>query len=291
MAPPPGGTPRTDLVAVSWWTRAWPALLGVVVVAAVGAPAAVASYRHARDVVAGTGDTVMAPWLPLSVDGMLLAVLAVMWVRRRRGEPVGVGPWAAFIFGMVVTVAANLAAVDLHAETAQATGWSGPHVPVTVPGLTDYIVALFPPLALGIALELVALVARRTAVPAVPAAVTEHVPAGTVPAVVSEHVTEHVPAVVPADVTERVTDDVTEHVPTRPERTRARKGGARTAVPDADVLAWLRDETAAAGTVPGRRAAADRWGVGASRYDRLVAELEAEVPAEVPAEPLLQVAR
>ena len=32
------------------WARMWPTLLAVVVVA-VGAPAAVASYRHARDVV------------------------------------------------------------------------------------------------------------------------------------------------------------------------------------------------------------------------------------------------
>ncbi len=43
------------------WARAWPPLLAVGVVSAVGAPAAVASYRHARDVVTSTGDTVMAP--------------------------------------------------------------------------------------------------------------------------------------------------------------------------------------------------------------------------------------
>lgn len=132
------------------WARIWPPLLAVVVVAAVGTPAAVASYRHARDVVASTGDVVMAPWLPLSVDGMLLAALVVIWVRRHRGEDAGAGPWAAFGFGMVVTVAANLAAVDLR------PAWFGPAT------ATDYVVALFPPLALAITLELVAMVAYRT---------------------------------------------------------------------------------------------------------------------------------
>ncbi len=130
------------------WARAWPPLLAVGVVSAVGAPAAVASYRHARDVVASTGDTVMAPWLPLSVDGLLVAALVVIWVRRRRGEAAGWGPWGAFLFGMVVTILANLAAV-------------------TVPSVTAYAVALFPPLAFAITLELVALVAHRAPVPAV----------------------------------------------------------------------------------------------------------------------------
>lgn len=131
------------------WTRAWPPLLAVGVVSAVGAPAAVASYRHARDVVASTGDAVMSPWLPLSVDGLLVAALVVIWVRRRRGEPAGWGPWGAFLFGMVVTILANLAAV-------------------TVPSVKAYAVALFPPLAFAITLELVALVAHRTPVSTVP---------------------------------------------------------------------------------------------------------------------------
>lgn len=127
----------------AWWARAWPALLGVAVVATVAAPAAVASYLHARHVV-GRHDEVMAPWLPLSVDGMLLAALVVMWVRRRRGVPVGRGPWAAFGFGIAVTIAANAAAVE-------------------VPSVEAFAVNLFPPVALAVALELVALVAGRTA--------------------------------------------------------------------------------------------------------------------------------
>jgi hypothetical protein len=105
------------------WARIWPSLLAAVTLPAVGGPAAVASYRHARDVIAEHGDPVMAPWLALTTDGMLLAALVVIWVRRHRREPVGVGPWAAFWAGMTATIAANLAA-------AQST-------PVGRPGATD----------------------------------------------------------------------------------------------------------------------------------------------------------
>ncbi len=121
------------------WARIWPSLLAVVTLSAVGGPAAVASYRHARDVIAQHGDPVMAPWLALTTDGMLLAALVVIWVRRHRGEHVKAGPWAVFWAGMTATMAANLAA-------AQPT-------PVGI------VVALWPPICLAITLELVALVA------------------------------------------------------------------------------------------------------------------------------------
>ena len=126
------------------WARVWPALLAVGTVGAVGVPAAVASYRHARDVIAAYGDPVMAPFLPLSVDGMLVAALVVIWVRRHRGDRAGAFPWCAFGFGMVVTILANLAAVR-------------------EPGPVAVAVALFPPLALAVTLELVALIAYRSA--------------------------------------------------------------------------------------------------------------------------------
>jgi hypothetical protein len=70
------------------WARIWPSLLAVVTLSAVGGPAAVASYRHARDVITEHGYPVMAPWLALTTDGMLLAALVVIWVRRHRGEHV-----------------------------------------------------------------------------------------------------------------------------------------------------------------------------------------------------------
>jgi hypothetical protein len=130
---------RTPTSARERWARTWPSLLAVVTLSAVGGPAAVASYRHARDVIAQHGDPVMAPWLALTTDGMLLAALVVIWVRRHRHEHVKAGPWAAFWTGMAATMAANLAA-------AQQT-------PVGI------VVALWPPVCLAITLELVALLA------------------------------------------------------------------------------------------------------------------------------------
>ena len=47
----------------------------------------------------------MAPWLALTTDGMLLAALVVIWVRRHRHEPVKAGFWAAFWAGMAATIA------------------------------------------------------------------------------------------------------------------------------------------------------------------------------------------
>jgi Protein of unknown function (DUF2637) len=149
------------------WARTWPSLLAVVTLSAVGGPAAVASYRHARDVIAEHGDPVMAPWLALTTDGMLLAALVVIWVRRHRGEHVKAGPWAAFWAGMAATIAANLAA-------AQPT-------PVGI------VVALWPLVCLAITLELVALVASRakqhpSITDALPAEWTAHVPDDAQPA-------------------------------------------------------------------------------------------------------------
>ncbi len=111
------------------WARIWPSLLAAITLPAVGGPAAVAGYRHARDVIAEHGDPVMAPWLALTTDGMLLAALVVIWVRRHRHEPIGAGPWAAFWAGMTATIAANLAAAQ----------------PTTV----GIVVALWPPICLA----------------------------------------------------------------------------------------------------------------------------------------------
>lgn len=236
------------------WARTWPVLLAAAVVLTVAAPAAVASYGHARE-VAARHDPAMADYLPLSVDGMLLAALVVMWVRRRRGVPVGAGPWAAFVFGIVVTIGANAAAVD-------------------VPSFEAYAVHLFPPVALAVALELVALVAGRaprvTADPMLEPRVVERV---VVPAAVPA-VPEPVPAVTPVavPVVPAVTpvtehdedDDVTgEDAPvTEPVTAVEPEQGT-----DAEIVAWLR-----ANGVPSRRKLNARYRCGPSRYDRLAAD-------------------
>ncbi|WP_219420135.1 DUF2637 domain-containing protein [Pseudonocardia nigra] len=157
-----GDERRLRPTARKGWARVWPSLLAAVTLPAVGGPAAVASYRHARDVIAEHGDPVMAPWLALTTDGMLLAALVVIWIRRHRREPVGAGPWAAFWAGMATTFAANLAA-------AQPT-------PVGI------VVALWPPVCLAITLELIALVASPP---------KHHPMTDTVPPEWSAHVPDH----------------------------------------------------------------------------------------------------
>jgi hypothetical protein len=65
-----GSDKRTPITMREQWARIWPSLLAVVTLSAVGGPAAVASYRHARDVITHHGDPIMAPWLALTTDGM-----------------------------------------------------------------------------------------------------------------------------------------------------------------------------------------------------------------------------
>ena len=216
----------------AWWARTWPTLLAVVVVTAIGAPAAVASYRHARDVVASTGDEVMAPWLPLSVDGLLVAALVVIWVRRHRGEAAGWGPWAAFGFGMLATIAANLAAVR-------------------EPSGRAYAVALFPPVALAVTLELVAMLAARTALRA---------EAGPVRAVAEQ-------LAVPAARTKADATGSASVAPVRPAE--ADEQDTAPQLSDDELVEavrrWAADEVA----MPSRERIRVRYAIGTGRADRV----------------------
>lgn len=118
----------------------------VLILASVGGPAAVASYNHAAKVALKYGETAqMSAWLPLTTDGMLVAALVVMYARRWRDEPVGRWPWVAFLSGTVATLAANLAAADL--TTATSVGEIAGRLAV----------AVWPPIAFALTLELVAL--------------------------------------------------------------------------------------------------------------------------------------
>ncbi len=137
------------------WASVWPRVLAVLVVVSVGLPAAVASYWHLQEVVARFNPgSALAYWLPLSVDGLLAAALVVVWSRRTRGERVGFGPWAAFSFGMIVTLLANAASVVPESE------WS--RTGSLLAAVAAWMVALFPPVAFAISLELIAIVLRPT---------------------------------------------------------------------------------------------------------------------------------
>lgn len=110
---------------------------GLLLALSVALPAAIASYRHGITVVARSGDVAMSAWLPWSTDGLLIAALVTVWVRRLTGRTVGAGPWAAYAAGMVAVVATNVAAATPTAE--------------------GVVVAIWPPVVVAIVLELVAL--------------------------------------------------------------------------------------------------------------------------------------
>ena len=81
----------------------------LVVLAAVLAIAAIASYIHLRAVWEHAGAPV--PTLgPLLVDGLFAAAWLRMRRRRRQGVPVGLLAWLALSLALVATVAGNLAA-------------------------------------------------------------------------------------------------------------------------------------------------------------------------------------
>lgn len=261
------------------WHRTWPSLLAVVTVAAVGGPAAIASWRHARDVIAANGDPVMAGWLALTTDGMLVAALVVIWVRRHRGERAGRGPLGAFWAGMAATLGANLAAA--------------------MPTFIGFVVALWPPVCLAITLELVALVAARTARTtdqtdrAEPTGQTGQTDrAGTV----GQAVADRAAGPIPDRADEAVPDRAEAGQPTgqetgqtgqtdRADPTDPRPGAARSGqqepkltANDAQVLAWLRDRAEETGQVPGRDEMLARYRMGSGRADRIRGQVTVPKP-------------
>lgn len=103
----------------------------VIVVALV---AAAVSYEHMRALALEAGEGWRAWLLPLSVDGMMVAASMAMLSRRRAGQPAGALAWIALLAGAATSVAANVAAAE--------------------PTLTGRAVAAWPPIALGLAYEL-----------------------------------------------------------------------------------------------------------------------------------------
>jgi hypothetical protein len=127
------------------------AVFGIaVILAAVGGPAAVASYHHAYQVFLTYGEVESrAAWLPLTTDGMLAAALVVMYSRRWGRQPVGFVPWLAFVVGLFGTLAANLA-------SANAFG-----APSVGEGIGRLAAAVWPPIVFAVTLELVAVMLGR----------------------------------------------------------------------------------------------------------------------------------
>jgi hypothetical protein len=126
------GSARPHAGALDLWVRRVCALV-------VAGVAAYASYEHqVQFALAGGADPSGARLWPLSVDGLvLLATVGLLRLDRRSARRTRWALWAAFGFGIAVSLAANIAA-------APVLGWQ----PVLVAG--------WPPVALLLAVELLA---------------------------------------------------------------------------------------------------------------------------------------
>ncbi len=102
-------------------------MLAVFLVAGV---ALVASYSHMYDLAYAVGERWRSPLFPLAVDGLVLAAGLVIWARSRQRRPAGFLARFSLALGLVVSVAANVAATDLHTVAAWApvrgivVGWA-----------------------------------------------------------------------------------------------------------------------------------------------------------------------
>jgi hypothetical protein len=118
---------RTD---IDVWVRRGCALL-------VAGVAAYASYQHQREFALHAGaDATSAGLWPLSVDGLLvLASTGLLRADRGSNRRIVVAVWLAFLLGIAVSLAANIAA-------APSLGWQ------------SILVAGWPPVSLLLAVEL-----------------------------------------------------------------------------------------------------------------------------------------
>jgi hypothetical protein len=112
---------------------------GVTVVALT---AALVSFSHIRHLAIEAGETELASWLlPISVDGAIVAAVAVILADSRAGRrPAGL-TWLLLALGLLGSLAANIASAE--------------------PTMTARAVAAWPPVALALGIEVLAGLARR----------------------------------------------------------------------------------------------------------------------------------
>lgn len=93
-------------------------LVGMISVAVVAIVAAVVSYAHMQDVADKAGEG-WRSWLePLSVDGLLVGASLVLYVRRSARFA-----WVAVAVGILVSLAANLAAAHPSLISRLVSAW------------------------------------------------------------------------------------------------------------------------------------------------------------------------
>ncbi|HEX3781925.1 MAG TPA: DUF2637 domain-containing protein [Pseudonocardiaceae bacterium] len=158
-------------------------LTGIISVALVATVAAIVSYTHMQIVAEQAGQGWRSWLLPLSVDGLLVGASLVLYVRRNN-----IRAWIAVIAGILVSLAANLAAAE--------------------PTLISRLVSAWPAIALALSYETLLTLVRQH-----PTAVDHPAPASVItePAVVEPAV--QVPVVEPVTDIAIITDSVPEEQP------------------------------------------------------------------------------
>lgn len=112
-------------------------IVGMLSVAVVAVVAAVVSYAHMQAVAEKAGEG-WRSWLePLSVDGLLVGASLVLYVHRSSRFA-----WLAVTIGLLVSLAANLAAAH--------------------PSITSRLVSAWPAIALALSYETLLTLVRRT---------------------------------------------------------------------------------------------------------------------------------
>jgi hypothetical protein len=85
---------------------------------------AVVSYTHIRDLATAAGMGSLAGWLPLGVDGLVVAASCSLIVDRQMGRPGHALAWAGVALGSAGSLAANVLAVDPELVSLRAVRWT-----------------------------------------------------------------------------------------------------------------------------------------------------------------------
>jgi hypothetical protein len=115
------------------------AAFGVVLVAIT---AAVISFSHVRSLAMRAGESELTSWLlPISIDGAVVAAVAVLLADSRAGRRPAALTWLFLTFGLAASLAANVASAE--------------------PTHIARVVFAWPPVALALGIDVLAGLARR----------------------------------------------------------------------------------------------------------------------------------
>lgn len=229
-------------------------------VAVVALTAAVISFSHVRRLAVEAGETELAAWLlPISIDGAIVAAVAVILADSRAGRrPAGL-TWLLLLLGLSSSLAANIASAE--------------------PTLTARAVAAWPPIALALGIEVLAGRARRR----------DDVP-GRNPAAAAKPAAErpsHGQAAAPRDARRPAAAAAAGNNGLPPAAIRQPLNGSnrpsgRRQLADSEAVALIRQlDAAAPDGLASRMQIQQRIGCGGSKAARLAALARADQPASV----------